>query len=195
MSDQTKADQEHVVLLDENNQPIGTAIKATVHTNQTPYHLAFSCFVFNSKGELLLQQRALTKKTWPGIWSNSFCGHPSWQEPITEAVKRRGQFELGLTNLEPITILPNFSYQATMDGIMENEFCPVYICFTDQEAQINLDEVADINWINWLEFAEAVSNPDNKTWDHLSIWCKQETTQIYQSEKFQKLWQQQIKQP
>uniref|UniRef100_UPI00055FF952 NUDIX domain-containing protein n=1 Tax=Microbacterium sp. B24 TaxID=95616 RepID=UPI00055FF952 len=67
---------EYVVLLDDNGDEIGTAPKASVHGTDTALHLAFSCHVYNSRGETLVTRRALDKKTWPGVWSNSFCGHP-----------------------------------------------------------------------------------------------------------------------
>lgn len=71
--------EEHVVLVNENNEVLGTAPKATVHTNNTPLHKAFSCFIFNSQGQLLLQQRSHIKNL-ALVWSNSVCGHPSLNE-------------------------------------------------------------------------------------------------------------------
>jgi len=67
---------EKVVLVDEENNVLGTTDKSTVHTANTPLHRGFSAFIFNSKQEILLQQRSKYKKTWPLVWSNSCCGHP-----------------------------------------------------------------------------------------------------------------------
>ena len=89
-------EEEHVVLVDENNVVLGTTPKATVHTDNTPLHRGFSVFLFNDKNELLLQQRSHLKKTWPLAWSNSCCGHPALNESNEDAVKRRVQFELGI---------------------------------------------------------------------------------------------------
>ena len=88
---------ELVVLVDEQNNEIGTAPKETVHTDHTPLHRGFSLFVFNTKGDVLVTKRAVSKKTFSGVWTNTVCGHPGPGEDIVEAVKRRLKDELGLT--------------------------------------------------------------------------------------------------
>ncbi|MGW3471996.1 isopentenyl-diphosphate Delta-isomerase [Saccharopolyspora sp. NPDC000995] len=106
------SDAEMVVLLDEQLSETGVAPKASVHTADTPLHLAFSCYVFGPDGRVLLTRRALGKKTWPGVWTNTFCGHPGPGEPMADAVARRGRQELGLTVTAPRAVLPNFRYRA-----------------------------------------------------------------------------------
>ena len=86
---------EQVVLLDTARLPIGTALKSEVHTADTPLHLAFSCWVLDDDGRVLLTRRALSKRTWPGVWTNSFCGHPGPGEPFARAIERRAREELG----------------------------------------------------------------------------------------------------
>ena len=120
-------DTEQVVLLDDEGRPIGTAPKSSVHGTDTALHLAFSCHVVNEDGQILVTRRALGKRTWPGIWSNSFCGHPKPAEPVLTAVHRRAEYELGLTLTDIRLALPLFRYRATdANGIVEHEVCPVY---------------------------------------------------------------------
>lgn len=117
-----------VILLDEDHQAIGTAPRATVHTPTTPRHLAFSCYLLNDDGELLVTRRALSKKTWPGVWTNSFCGHPRPGESFHDALTRYAQLELGITDIHSISVaLPDFEYTATdASGIIENSTAPSF---------------------------------------------------------------------
>src|ERR1051325_8542967 len=90
-------DADHVVLLDDDGRAIGTAPKSSVHGTDTALHLAFSCHVMNDDGQVLVTRRALDKKTWPGVWSNSFCGHPKPAETVLAAVHRRARLDLGIS--------------------------------------------------------------------------------------------------
>ena len=151
---------ELVRLLDDNGAEIGTADKALVHTAHTPLHLAFSCHLLDAQGRTLMTRRALSKKTWPGVWTNSFCGHPAPGESLEEAIIRRAAVELNLTisNIQPA--LPYFRYSATdASGIVENEICPVFTAVYEGDGVIspNPDEVCDWGWSDVVDVEEAVA--------------------------------------
>ncbi|WP_157009042.1 isopentenyl-diphosphate Delta-isomerase [Agromyces laixinhei] len=150
---------EEVVLLDADDRPIGRAPKSSVHGADTARHLAFSCHVFNSRDQLLVTRRALTKQAWPGVWSNSFCGHPAPAETLLHAIRRRGEFELALelTDIEPV--LPSFHYRAAdASGVVENELCPVYTARTASTPTPHPGEVMDFRWVEPSGLAQAISS-------------------------------------
>jgi isopentenyl-diphosphate Delta-isomerase len=149
---------EQVVLLADDGTPIGTADKATVHGTDTPLHLAFSCHLFDPDGRILVTRRALSKRTWPGVWTNSFCGHPAPGEDPVDAVRRRAIDELGVRIDSLELVLPDFRYRAVdAAGIVENEVCPVYTATTDDPFAPEPNEVADWRWTDARALAEAVT--------------------------------------
>lgn len=176
--------QDYVVLVDRQNKVLGTAPKMKTHNQNTPLHRAFSLFLFNSKGELLLQQRSKNKKTWPLVWSNSCCGHPMLNELNTDAAKRRLKFELGIDLNNFYEILSNFSYKAEKDGIVENEICPVIVAFTNKEPVINAAEVENARWVKWDNFLNEIKIKPGI----YSVWCEQEAKLLTKNEKFLKLY-------
>lgn len=138
---------ENVVLLDTSGTPIGVADKRLIHTDATPLHLAFSCYLFDHSGNVLVTRRALSKVTWPGTWTNSFCGHPAPGEDMEDAVRRRGREELGVEIDDIHLVDPHFQYRATdPSGIVENEICPVYHATASGQLSPNADEVMDWAW-------------------------------------------------
>jgi isopentenyl-diphosphate delta-isomerase len=169
---------EQVVLLTETGNAAGVTPKATVHTTDTPLHLAFSCYLFNTDGQLLLTRRALSKPTWPGVWTNSCCGHPAPQESLTDAVRRRLQRELGITVSEVTLVLPKFRYRAVMtNGLVENEMCPVFRAFTDSNdtaATPAPDEVEDAQWVDWSGLVGDVLAGRRA----ISPWCLDQITEL-----------------
>jgi isopentenyl-diphosphate delta-isomerase len=149
---------EQVVLLDDDGTVVGAADKATVHTNQTPLHLAFSCHVFDREGRLLVTRRALSKTTWAGVWTNSFCGHPTPDESVEDAIARRASVELGITVNELTLVLPDFRYRAIdASGIVENEICPVYRSVSSDAVHANPDEVSEWEWVDPASLTAAAS--------------------------------------
>jgi isopentenyl-diphosphate Delta-isomerase len=160
---------ELVVLLDDAGRPVGSAPKAQVHTARTPYHLAFSCYVFGPDDRLLLTQRARTKRTFPGVWTNSCCGHPAPGEAVEDAVRRRLSYELGLEPTGLMLALPDFSYRASAGGIEEHELCPVYVCRVDAEPRPRPAEVADTAWIAWGDLPARAAAEDYSPWSRLQV--------------------------
>ncbi len=148
---------ELVVLLAEDGTPVGTQDKASVHTEATPLHFAFSTHVFNEAGQILVTRRALTKKAWPGVWTNSFCGHPGPGEAPEEAVVRRARQELGMTVRSITPALPDFRYRAVdASGIVENEICPVFTAVIDGPIAPSPEEVMDVQWVEPARLVDAV---------------------------------------
>lgn len=143
---------EQVVLLDESGEVVGSAAKTSVHGTDTPLHLAFSCYLFDDEGRVLLTRRALGKRTWPGVWTNSFCGHPGPGESVEDAVHRRARQELGAALLDVTCVLPDFRYRAeAADGTVENEVCPVFCARIDGSLAPAKDEVMEFVWVDWAE--------------------------------------------
>lgn len=146
-----------VVLLDEHGQPCGTAPRSTVHSAQTPLHQAFSCYLFDDAHRLLLTRRAVTKPTWPGVWTNSFCGHPRPGEALTDAVHRYARRELGTTVGDLRSLLPAFRYRAVDPrGLVENELCPVFAATITGELRPDPAEVEEYSWVDPADLETAV---------------------------------------
>ena len=149
---------EQVVLLGVDGRPVGTAEKSEVHTASTPLHLAFSCHILSADGQVLVTRRALGKRTWPGVWTNSVCGHPAPGETFGEAVARRAEHELGLEISDVVVALPDFRYRATdASGVVENELCPVFTARTAGTPRANREEVMDLAWVEPQDLARAVT--------------------------------------
>ena len=166
---------ELVVLLSEDGTAVGTAPKASVHHAATPLHLAFSCYVLDDSGRLLVTQRALSKRTFPGVWTNSCCGHPAPGEPLADAVVRRVGQELGLGLSDVRLVLPDFRYVAEMpDGTRENEMCPVFTARAVGEVRADVTEVEAFVWEPWAEFRGAVVSGERA----VSAWCREQVTAL-----------------
>jgi isopentenyl-diphosphate Delta-isomerase len=149
-----------VVLVDEHGHEIGTTAKASVHHATTPLHLGFSCYVFDADGRVLMTRRALGKRTWPGVWTNSFCGHPAPGERIVDAVHRRARQELSLRIDSVICVLPDFRYRAiAADGTVENEICPVFCARAVGRVEPTPDEVMEHIWVSWCDLRSAAELP------------------------------------
>ncbi len=140
------SENEPLILVDASDREIGHLDKGACHDGPGVLHRAFSLFIFNSSGQLLLQQRSDEKRLWPLYWSNSCCSHPRRGETMEVATERRLAQELGLSS--QLHHLYTFQYQAPyLDLGSENEVCRVFVGRSDEEPQPNMHEVAAIRWI------------------------------------------------
>lgn len=176
---------EQIVFVDENGTPTGeVGPKLASHGENTRLHLAFSCYIFRrSDGNFLVTQRALSKKVWPGVWTNSVCGHPTPGEPIDAAIRRRAAFEAGIEHLEDIAVmLPSYRYTTPpYNGIIENEFCPVFVALTDDDPEPNPDEIESYAWMPWKEYVQFLNTQPEK----MSYWAKDQYKQLIENDAFQ----------
>lgn len=161
---------EMIVLVDEKGTPIGETEKFAAHHSNTPLHLAFSCYVFNPEGQFLVTQRAHEKKVWPGVWTNSVCGHPAPGESMPAAIQRRLDYELGMQAKDITLIVPDYRYTTPpFKGIIENEFCPIYAAIALTPPKPNPEEVAAYKWMSWDEYLKETAEDAADIW---SWWCK-----------------------
>ncbi|HMU46651.1 MAG TPA: isopentenyl-diphosphate Delta-isomerase [Chitinophagaceae bacterium] len=151
-----------VILVDENDKMIGALEKMEAHRRGI-LHRAFSIFIFNSEGEMLLQRRAREKYHSGGLWTNACCSHPVPGEEVEDAACRRLQEELGFsTHLKKIF---DFRYKAEFEnGLTENEFDHVFVGNYDGEINHNKDEVMGVKYMGLDKIDSDLSlNPDHYT--------------------------------
>ena len=160
---------ELVVLVDDDGNPMGTAEKSVVHGAHTPRHLAFSCYGFDPACRLLVTRRARDKVTFPGVRTNTCCGHPGPGEPMADAVRRRLRHELDVDVTDLDLVLPDFSYRASANGIEEHELCPVFVGTLVGTPHPRPDEVESCEWWPWERFLAAAADPasDVSPWARL----------------------------
>ena len=158
-----KSSDEALILVNENDQAIGTALKEDCHLGDGLLHRAFSVFVFNDKKEVLMQQRSGGKMLWGKFWSNACCSHPRLGEAIGDAAHRRVKEELSLeTNLD---FLFKFKYQEQFKNIgSENELCHVFIGKCNQEPKVDSSEISDWKYLTIEELTRSIEeNPSDFT--------------------------------
>lgn len=153
---------EQVILVDENDQQIGLMEKMAAH-EQAILHRAFSVFIFNSEGKMLLQQRALSKYHSGGLWTNACCSHPRNGETAIAAATRRLQEEMGFNT--PIIPAFQFTYKAAFDnGLTEHEYDHVFVGKYDGTIHLNNEEVESFGHV-FIEDIETdiIQHPNNYT--------------------------------
>jgi isopentenyl-diphosphate Delta-isomerase len=160
---------QQVVLVDENDEVLGVMEKMEAH-QKALLHRAFSVFVFNSKGEMLLQQRAAHKYHSPGLWTNACCSHPQPGEETAAAAIRRLQEEMGF--VIPVQKVFDFVYKAAFDnGLTEYEFDHVFAGEYEGPVLFNADEVQDICYKAMPEISNSLQTHPQKytAWFHLAF--------------------------
>lgn len=164
-----ESSDEEVVLVDGLGVASGVGRKSAVHHRHTPLHLAFSCYAFDEEARLLVTTRALDKPSFPGLTTNTVCGHPMPGEPLGDAVRRRARGELGLDVGRLVLVLPDFAYQASMGDLCENEVCPVFVAHVDSGTPLepNPTEVHEAHWEPWAGFRDGVLSGARA----VSPWC------------------------
>ena len=163
------SESEELILVDINDNETGYLSKAQAHDGAGSLHRAFSVFLFNDEGELLLQQRADEKRLWPRFWSNSCCSHPRRGETMAVATQRRLQDELNVeSELEHVY---KFTYQAEFAGLgSEHELCHVYLGRVERDVQVNENEIQSIRFVSAADL-EAEFETSR---EHFTPWFLQE---------------------
>lgn len=158
--------EEKVILVDTDDNPIGLMPKMEAHQKGV-LHRAFSVFIMNRKGEIMLQQRALHKYHSPALWTNTCCSHQRENETNVQAGKRRLQEEMGFTT--ELTDILSFIYKAPFDnGLTEHELDHILLGQYDGNPCINPDEVADWKW----ELPKNIKNDIEKNPQRYTEWFK-----------------------
>ena len=168
--------QELIVLVDDEGNTVGTLPKPLVHHGETPLHRAFSAYLFDDAGRLLVTRRAEDKATFPGMWTNTVCGHPGPGEDDAAAITRRADFELGLGVAQVRPALPGYRYRAEFLGVVENEICPVYLGHFAGTPTPDPTEVGDWELLDWAAFRQR-QETEGDAW---SPWCREQARMIEQ---------------
>jgi isopentenyl-diphosphate delta-isomerase len=166
-------DDEMLIVVNKNDDVIDYKTKMECHKGNGVLHRAFSIFIFNSSGQLILQKRSEQKLLWPLYWSNSCCSHPRKGETLETATHRRLEQELGVDT--DLSYLYTFQYQANFKEVgSENELCAVYIGKSDLQVQVNPNEIAEWKYIH----PEALTREVSEQPENFTPWFKMEWTRL-----------------
>jgi len=170
-----RVDSEPLILVDDADREVGHLDKAQCHAGAGILHRAFSLLIFNGNGELLLQQRASSKRLWPLYWSNSCCSHPRRAESMESAIHRRLKEELGCSC--PLHFLFKFRYQAQFDATgAEHELCSVFLGRVRGQLRINRSEIAAWRWVSPAKLQQEMAGPEA---GKFTPWFKLEWERIW----------------
>ena len=162
-------DDELLILVNENDQEIGYKNKVECHQGGGILHRAFSIFIFNEKGEILMQKRSSEKKLWPLFWSNSCCSHPRKGEHIEKSTLRRLEEELGIRT--DLKFFFKFQYQAQyLEVGSENELCAVFIGKSNSPVVANKNEIEEWHYMPVTELDQKIADDPTQ----FTPWFKME---------------------
>lgn len=163
------SEDEQLILVDKDDRERGHLSKAACHDGAGVLHRAFSAFLFNEAGELLLQQRAASKRLWPGYWSNSCCSHPRRGESMNTATGRRLEDELNLA--AELRFVYKFRYQASYADLgSEHELCHVFLGRIGNDVQPNAEEISAIRFVK----ADTLDRELSESPERYTPWFKLE---------------------
>jgi isopentenyl-diphosphate delta-isomerase len=173
------ADPDALILVDEHDRSLGFLSKALCHEGAGVLHRAFSLLIFNESGELLIQQRAASKRLWPMYWSNSCCSHPRGDETLETATGRRLYEELGIAC--PLHFLFKFQYQAQFDANgAENELCSVFVGRCRDPIRANSEEILAWRWISPEALQREIAAEGDRTF---TPWFMMEWSRIWRDHR------------
>jgi isopentenyl-diphosphate delta-isomerase len=169
------SEAEELILVDADDNQLGHLAKADCHDGAGVLHRAFSVFLFDDAGELLLQQRSESKRLWPGFWSNTCCSHPRRDETMSVATQRRLRDEL---NVEAtLEFVYKFTYRAGFGNLgSENELCHVYLGKIDGPVRANEHEISAVRFVS----PAALDSEFEATPEQFTPWFKMEWQALQQ---------------
>ena len=168
-------DLDSLIVVDAADRDLGRLSKARCHEGPGVLHRAFSLLIFNGDGELLIQQRAASKRLWPLYWSNSCCSHPRGGESMEAATRRRLDEELGIRC--PLQFLFKFQYQAQFDATgSEHELCSVFIGTCPDPIIANRDEILAWRWVSPAALQAQLKSEEAR---QFTPWFKMEWARIW----------------
>jgi len=151
-----------VILVDKKDKEIGREEKIKAH-REGKLHRSFSIFLFNKKGELLIQKRAKSKYHSPGLWSNTCCSHPRPDRNLEDEAKRRLKEEMGIVKCNLYEVF-NFIYNQNVGDLTEHEFDHVFFGTFEGNPKPNPDEAESWKWVNIIELKKDIKeNPGKYT--------------------------------
>jgi isopentenyl-diphosphate delta-isomerase len=171
--------QESVILVDRNDKQVGISEKYVAHQYGLR-HRAFSVFIYDTNGHMLIQRRSMMKYHGKGEWANAACGHPRPGERVCAAAKRRLKEEMGL-EVATLDERLTYIYRVPMkEGLIEHEYLHVLVGNTDKQPDYNKDEVMEVAWM----YPEAINSEIVTNGKKYAFWFKESMNRLYSSEKF-----------